>query len=208
MNKFSSTESSSDNGKNEEILLAQIRECFGRVAYSHKTHEKQADIFISKDKFWKTVQIILSVIVSGTLFATLTELLGHGKSWILLGAILSVLLAILNLYLKNFNYGLEAKEHIGIATQLWNIREHYVSLIVDILSKSIDVENAQKDRDIIQEKLTNIYENAPRTTAKAYKMAQAALKFNEELTFSTKEIDMLLPELLRLTKGSKISDNI
>ncbi|MEH0992030.1 hypothetical protein V7J87_28835, partial [Klebsiella pneumoniae] len=28
------------------ILEGQIRECYGRVVYSHKTHEKCADILI------------------------------------------------------------------------------------------------------------------------------------------------------------------
>ena len=208
MNGFLNTESNHCNSSNEEILLAQIRECFGRVAYSHKTHEKQTDILICKDSFWKTIQIILSVIISGTLLSTFTELFGYGKYWVLIGAILSVLLAIINLHLKNLNYGIVAKQHKEIAVQLWNIRERYFSLIVDLISKSVDIEIATKEREVLQDKLADIYINAPRTNSKAYKMAQKALKFNEDLTFSAKEIDMLLPEKLRLSNGGKKNDNI
>lgn len=32
----------------DQRLLAQVRESFGRVVYSHKTHEKQADISFSR----------------------------------------------------------------------------------------------------------------------------------------------------------------
>jgi len=187
---------------NEALLLAQIRECFGRVAYSHKTHEKQSDILLNKEVFWKWVQIILSVIVSSTLLLTIVDLFGCLKLMSLLGVILSMLLAAINLCLKNFSYGAEAQRHKEVAAQLWNIRETYISLITDFMSKKISYEIVINVRDKQQDMLTNIYKNVPRTTTKAYKAAQEALKFNEELTFSQKEIDMLLPYVLRL-EGKK-----
>jgi len=189
-----------ENYDNKEILLAQIRECFGRVAYSHKTHEKQADIFVKKDIFWKWVQIILSVIVSGTFLITLYELFGYRKCLVLSGAVLSALLAAINFYFKNFSYRAEAQQHKEIAVQLWNIRETYISLITDFMNMSIDIEKVRKIRDELQEKLTDIYKNAPRTSSRAYVSAQKALKLNEELTFSSNEIDMLLPAKLRFVK--------
>ena len=43
---------------NSNLLLeSQLRECFGRVVYSHKTHEKCADIYHRKQGFIKLVQI-------------------------------------------------------------------------------------------------------------------------------------------------------
>ena len=192
------------NDNNDEILLAQIRECFGRVAYSHKTHEKQSDIFIKKDVFWKWVQIILSVILSSTLLLALIDLLGCVKWLSLIGVILSAMLAAINLCFKNFNYRAEAQNHKEIAVQLWNIRENYISLITDFMSKSTNFDSAKDIRDKQQEKLADIYKNAPRTSLKAYKLAQEALKIKEELTFSTSEIDMLLPNNLRLEKNKEI----
>lgn len=50
---------------------------------------------------------------------------------------------------------------------------------------------------ILQQQTATIYEKAPRTTSKAYTAAQKALKFNEELTFSDEEIDLLLPKTLQ-----------
>ena len=44
----------------QELLEAQIRECFGRVTYSHKTHEKCADILLSSNACIKLWQMILS----------------------------------------------------------------------------------------------------------------------------------------------------
>ncbi|HBZ7626306.1 TPA: hypothetical protein MM125_003488, partial [Klebsiella pneumoniae] len=42
------------------ILEGQIRECYGRVVYSHKTHEKCADILIRKHENIKLWQIVVS----------------------------------------------------------------------------------------------------------------------------------------------------
>ena len=59
-------------------------------------------------------------------------------------------------------------------------------------------DDARGRRDSLQEEAAEIYADAPRTTAKAYVMAQNALKEREDLTFSTREIDLLLPKTLRL----------
>jgi hypothetical protein len=54
-----------------EVLEAQIRECFGRVVYSHKTHEKDADRCLTRLALIKRWQIILSAITTGGLLAVL-----------------------------------------------------------------------------------------------------------------------------------------
>lgn len=41
----------------DQRLLAQVRESFGRVVYSHKTHEKQADISFSKYRWQQGILI-------------------------------------------------------------------------------------------------------------------------------------------------------
>jgi hypothetical protein len=203
-------EASSNCGDNDanDVFLAQIRECFGRVAYSHKTHEKQVDILIKKDTFWRWVQIILSIVASGSFIATFNDLFGYEKAWSLIGAILSALLAAINLCFKNFNYGKQAQGHKEIASQLWDVRETYISLIADLMAGSINIKDARETREKLQTKLSDIYKKAPQTASKAYTKAQKALKFNEELTFSSDEIDVLLPDRLRLKDGKKNHDNI
>ena len=37
-----------DSSESIQILEGQLRECFGRVVYSHKTHEKCADILLKR----------------------------------------------------------------------------------------------------------------------------------------------------------------
>jgi hypothetical protein len=42
-----------------------------------------------------------------------------------------------------------------------------------------------------------VYEKAPRTSARAYKMATKGLKDSQEMFFTNEEIDDLLPSVLK-----------
>lgn len=188
-----------DHTSQPDALEAQIRECFGRVAYSHKTHEKCADLLQGKLTQLKNTQIILSVVVSGTVIATV---LGQGAWAKVTATALSAVLAGINLYFKNYNYGEMAQEHKEAADQLWNIRESYLSLLTDLATGSTLADRAMERRDKLQEELAITYSKAPRTNTDAYKAAQNALQINEDLTFSAEEIDLLLPGPLKRAKKS------
>lgn len=184
-----------------EILEGQIRECFGKVAYAHKAHEKCADITLTGHKRIKIVQIGFSALITTGL---LVIIFGDIRWVEIVTAILSTLLLGLNTYTKGDDRGEKAQKHSDTASDLWNIRESYLSLITDIRSGNLNLEEAGKRRDRLQEELAAAYKGAPRTTAKAYKRAAEALKVKEELTFSDEEIDRFLPINLR---RNTIADN-
>ncbi len=176
------------------ILESQIRECFGRVAWTYKTQEKCADILINRNKTIKITQIILSAITTTGIMITV---FGNQK-WVgILTAIISTTLLALNTYLKNYDLGQIAQKHADCASNLWNIRETYLSLLTDIKAGIVDIEKITKKRDELQAELHNIYQGAPRSINGAYDKASKALKSNEELTFSDDEIDMFLPKELK-----------
>ena len=82
-------------GDPREILDAQLRESFGRVVYTHKAHEKEADILLARLSKIKLGQILLPAISTGGFVAML---LGTGWWGSLVGAIFSAALLALNLY--------------------------------------------------------------------------------------------------------------
>ncbi|HHO9683559.1 TPA: SLATT domain-containing protein, partial [Escherichia coli] len=87
-----------DTPESRRVLEGQIRECYGRVVYSHKTHEKCSDILLSRlssIKFW---QIILSALTTGGFLATF---FGAGEVGTGVGIVVSTLLLILNAYTKD-----------------------------------------------------------------------------------------------------------
>ena len=79
---------------NEEakIIEGQIRECYGRVVYSHKTHEKCADILLSRLGHIKLGQIVLSALTTGGILSTF---FGSGNIGAGIGVVLSTVLLVL-----------------------------------------------------------------------------------------------------------------
>lgn len=179
------------------VLEGQLRECYGRVVYSHKTHEKCADILLSRHKCIKIWQIALSAVITGGIASTLFE------DWKVIitavTAVLSTILLALNAYTKDYDLGAIANKHRHSAEGIWLVREKYLSLLSDLRSGVLSLEDARKNRDALLEDLHNTYKGAPITDNKAYQKAQKALKELEDMTFSDEEIDAFLPKELKRT---------
>jgi hypothetical protein len=182
----------------DPYLLAQVRESFGRVVYSHKTHEKQADICFSKHRWQQGVLIALTAISSGTFLAAVVGLLGDPLLTSLATSSIALLVTWISLGAKTYRFADESDAHRGIASRLWDVRESYISLISDLMSGDVSDDQARARRDELQEATRAAYADAPRTTSKAFTRAQDGLKRNEEMTFTPREIDLFLPEALRL----------
>lgn len=187
-------EQDSQNENNIGLLNSQIRECYGRVVYSHKTHEKCSDILLRRMGTIKIWQIILSALTTGGFIATL---IGDNKCGAIFGVVISTLLLILNAYTKNYDLGEIAQKHKQAANELWLIREQYLSLLTDIAMNIIPLEEMLLIRNDLLNSLHQVYVGVPATSFKAYSKARNALKNTEELTFSDEEIDAFLPQKLR-----------
>jgi len=183
------------------LILSQVRESFGRVVYSHKVHEKQADICFSKHRWQQGVLIGLTAIGSVTFLTEVVGLLANRTAASLTTSLVALLVTWASLGAKTFNYSEESEAHRATASQLWSIRESYISLITDLMSGDVSSSDAQARRDDLQEKAYAIYSTAPRTSGCAFKRAQQGLKNNEEMTFNPYEIDLFLPKALRLSEN-------
>lgn len=177
-----------------DILEDQIRECYGRVVWSHKTQEKCADILNKRNSCFRIIQIIVSSIITSGIIAAI---IGDKYIFGIITAIVSAIQLVFNSYLKNYDLGEIAQKHSSCAVQLWNIRENYLSLLTDIRMKILSIDDIVKKRDDLQRDLNNIYKGAPRSISAAYNEASKALKAMEEMTFSVEEIDSYLPKSLK-----------
>lgn len=178
-------------------LEAQVREAFGRVAYSHKTHEKCADIELSRLARIKIAQIVLSAVTTGGLLVVVFGDADASRITAVVTAVISTALLAMNAYTKENDPGRVAQQHKEAADQLWAIRESYVSLLVDLRDSVETPARARERRDELQKLLGEVYRGAPRTSSKGYDAASKALKVREDLTFSDEEIDQFLPEALK-----------
>jgi hypothetical protein len=178
-------------------LEGQLREMYGRAAYTHKTHEKMADGCICRYRVIKTVEIVLSASAAGSL---LIAVFGDSRVGTIIGAALSTILLGLTLYFKEATLGEQAQKHTVVGSKLWGVREALLSLLVD-MHDGRAVEQVRAERDRLNAQLEDIYKSAPRTDSKAYAAAQRALKADQELFFTDEELDRMLPQ--RLRKGFK-----
>lgn len=179
---------------------AQIRESFGRVVYTAKTHEKNADICTNKLNWIKNIQIVLSAFIT---VGAITALLGDPKVnhlSLIITVMISAIQLALSSYMKEVDPGQQTEKHKKTASDLWDIRESYLSILTDLRDPNFDFSSMRNRRDELQIRLARIYETAPRTNSKAYGLASNGLKNNEELTFSDDEIDRFLPAALRLSQ--------
>lgn len=173
---------------------SQIRELYGRVAYTHKTHEKMAERKSKLQNHIKIAQIALSAIAaSGAIGVIVTD----GDVAKAVTAVFAVATLGVSTYVKDIDPGALAQKHRQTASDIWNIREAYLSLLTDIRDDSLSLEELKARRNELQGRLHAIYKSAPHTDGEAYAKAQNALKTNEDLTFSEAEIDAFLPAPLK-----------
>ncbi|WP_345311800.1 SLATT domain-containing protein [Kocuria gwangalliensis] len=184
----------------DPYLLAQVRESFGRVVYSHKVHEKQADMCFRRYRRQQGLLVVLTAISSGTFLVSVLGVLARPELASLATSFIALLVTMTSLGTKTFKLGEESEAHRDIASQLWDVRESYLSLISDLMSGATSDSGARARRDELQGAARATYADAPRTTDKALAKARKGLKDNEEMTFASHEIDLFLPEALRLNK--------
>ncbi len=179
---------------NNNILESQIREIYGRTIYTHKTHEKCADLLKCRYDCLKFIDISLSVI---TMSSIVFHVFGENDITEKISITASALLLGLKLFSYNYNLLTIAEKHKQAALNILEVREKLLSLLVDIRIGNKEISQLQQIRDELNERLVNTYSGAPKTINKAYAIASKALKVNEEFTFSDAEIDQFLPEGLR-----------
>lgn len=182
------------------VLESQLRECYGRCAYTHKTHEKMAERSAASLRRFKWVQIILSALTTGGAVGVVFD--RSSVFFPYATAALAIMLLILNSYLKDLDPGQLAQKHREAASDIWNIREAYLSLLTDVRDPSFGLPELRKRRDELQTQLHKIYRIAPHTDSRAYGQAQDALKNKEDLTFSDGEIDAFLPAPLKRLRNA------
>lgn len=175
-------------------VLAVAREEYGRVAYTHKTHEKMVER-IGRHVHWQ--RILNAVLLTATAGSTIDVLVRNQTASKVLSLVLSGIALFLAIYQLSANPEKLLDQHRVTTRALWLLREQYLHLIADLKAGAVDEAEGRNIRDALTKKAAAIYASAPDTDGAAYREAQRALKENEDLTFTSREIDLLLPPELR-----------
>lgn len=182
----------------QEKLKSQILNSYGKVCYTLTTHEKEIQYLIRVEKIIQILQIILSAISTGTIISVL---FGKGIIATIIASIVSLLLLILNSFTLKYDINSELNRHTSTTSDLWLIREKYLTLLTDF--EDLNVENIRAERDELLYHTNKVYTESPKTSRRSYKKAQKALKKEEEQFFAAEELNLLLPIALREEKKDK-----
>jgi hypothetical protein len=178
-------------------ILATTRELYGRLVYTHITHEKERQTWSEKVCWMNRINICLAS--ATTFFAIISATLKPTWS-ILVTALFAV--ATVSFIMWQANYDPAGKEalHRTAAKELLWIREQLLLLITDCHISTCMHQELERRLDLLTRELTAVYKFAPNTSPAAFDQAEAAIK-GGHFTFSDDEIDIMLPAQLRMNRG-------
>jgi hypothetical protein len=174
-------------------ILATARELYGRVVYTHKTHEKEREIWSNKvcqmNRFniGLTGLTTVAAVISASLQATAA---------LVSTALLAAATVCFAIWQSNFDpAGKEGRHRVAAKELLW-LREQLLLLIANCQQPNADPAQLQGRLEAITQELTTAYKFVPDTSFEAYSAAEEALK-SGHFTFADEEIDVFLPTHLR-----------
>ena len=114
------------SNSNREIMLGVARELYGRVAWTHKTHEKEREIWSKKvhsEKWWNIFLVALTTILA-TLGAVFDD-----RSLFIFTSVTGAISTGLLIYQLSFNTCKIESDQRSTAKKLLVIRDKYLILI-------------------------------------------------------------------------------
>lgn len=170
-------------------ILGEIKETFGRVAYTHKTQEKDAELKVNAARRIKiTNLIIIGVTAAAAVVAPLLQ--SSVAAWT--AAVAAVIASVFAALQLSFDPAAEATSHRVAAKAYLALRNEYRTLLADIHAGAVSVDKVRTRRDALARELAHLDSTAPQTSRKAYAAARAALRGAEALTFDDDEYRKLL----------------
>ncbi|GAA4126037.1 SLATT domain-containing protein [Knoellia locipacati] len=172
-----------------DAVLRETKETFGRVAYTHKTHEKQAEL--KQASAWRirvANVVVIGLAAGAALIAPLIR--SSPAAWLaFVAGLVGFVFTVLQL---SFDPASEASSHQLAAKSYLVLRNEYRRLIADAEVGDQGIDELRARRDALARELSHLERAAPPTSAKAYMLAREALRGAEELSFTQDEYRHLL----------------
>lgn len=180
------------NEQSRKKLKKQLIDQHGKLVYSFTTDEKEIYLISLSKKIRQITSIVLSTLTVSPAFITV---FGECHLWKYFSAIAGVILMCISVYNLNDDSDKNLDSLKKSSNSLWLLREKYVALLTDFDSLSIDEIKEKRDKLVVE--TNGVYKTRIKTSRRAYKMAQKALKKEEEQSFRYGEAEKLLPESIR-----------
>lgn len=118
-----------------------VRSAFAGVSWTHKIHEKQADIYYAQFKVMETAKITISVLAS----IGIVSLIISDPLWLkIISALISGGSAFISTYYQSFKTYEQIENHKNTARELLALRDRYIHLLLKIKIND-DVSDSSKN---------------------------------------------------------------
>lgn len=181
------------------ILYQQIEDRYCKMAWNHTLQLKESDQREKKSKrlkLWK--QILSAVSTAGVITIFFTSL--GWEIWLEFAtALFSVATMVITWLCNNGSLDADVVKARNLAAECHNMRNKYDSLLADIKSGSIDVDEMRSRRSILENAENELLKkDFLSVSPKAMKLAEDALKVKREAQTSEEERRAIIPEHLQL----------
>jgi hypothetical protein len=184
-----------------EALENVVRNSFAGVVWTHKIHEKQADIYVNRYKWLEITRIVTASLTSAGVVSSIF----FDPIWVkLISAIISFISALISMLFKSFCIQDSCVNHKKAALELLVIRDKYQHLLLSIRTAHKPYVELDNEYLVLENEKHSTYMNLPITTDKAVKLAKTVLQVSKDNEFTDEEIDSYLPQVLH--KNGKVCD--
>lgn len=170
-------------------VLKETKETFGRVAYTHKTHEKEAE---SNEAAAQRIKVVNLSVIGFTAAAALAAPLIQSTTAAWLAVSSALVALVFAAFQLSFDPAASATAQRLAAKSYLALRNDYRRMIADSQAGDLSPKVLRDRRDALARELDHLDRTAPQTSPKAYEAARAALRGTEELTFTDDEYSHLL----------------
>lgn len=173
-------------------ILSTARDLFGRVVYTHETHERERIIW--SGKVCSTNRLNITLASATTILAVVSAALP--ATWVLiLTAISAGATTGFALWQASSDAAGKESQHRVAAKELLWCRQQLMMLIADC-HIPLPIEQLRRNLDVINRELHAVYKFAPNTSPEAFMQAEASIK-GGHFSLSDDEVNVMLPETLR-----------
>lgn len=193
-----------DEKVNYDVLEDCVRNVFGRVMWSHKIQEKQADI----QAHCSLVMTVANVMLSAAASVGLLSIIFVDQFWLKLASTLAsfVSTAVIGLS-KELDLPDRIITHRKAAVDYLAVKDRLQNLLMKIRSQTVPLERLEEEFSRLNESVNYINARAPQTTDRAVHRASRALKMKNDDNITNKEIDNGLPPSLRKGNADEHADH-
>ena len=180
----------------KDIVSTYLKKLYASTTWTHKIQEKESDRLRNIDIFLKACSIITLALSASGLFSIIFV---NNTSITIATTIISFVSLIVNLVTMSCDFKSLSNEHKQSALTFLSLRNKLEATLTDIDYNRFSEEGMMEKKDFFEQEYTKCCQSSLSASKMAVKRAKKALYNYNDNTYTTEELNALLPMHLRST---------